>query len=106
MVRLKFFSFFKEEMQLNELRVENCLKSAQTCKIGKVFKDRRELLSLSESEVAAQLFINVNYIQGIEHGDYSVFPARVFALQYFRKYAKYLNLKLDFFDIYSSRQDP
>ena len=81
-------------MQLNELRVENCLKSAQTCKIGKVFKDRRELLSLSESEVAAQLFINVNYIQGIEHGDYSVFPARVFALQYFRKYAKYLNLKL------------
>jgi cytoskeletal protein RodZ len=93
-------------MQLNELRVENCLKSAQTCKIGKVFKDRRELLSLSESEVAAQLCINVNYIQGIEHGDYSVFPARVFALQYFRKYAKYLNLKLDFFDIYSSRQDP
>ena len=93
-------------MQLNELRIEPCLKSAQTCKIGKVFKDRRELLSLSESEVAAQLFINVNYIQGIEHGDYSVFPARVFALQYFRKYAKYLNLKLDFFDIYSSRQDP
>ena len=47
-------------MQLNKLRVEPCLKSAQTCKIGKVFKDRRELLSLSESEVADQLFINVN----------------------------------------------
>ena len=92
-------------MQLNELRVEPCLKSAQTCKIGKVFKDRRELLSLSESEVAAQFFININYIKGIEHGDYSIFPARVFALQYFRKYAEYLNLKLDFFDIYSSRQD-
>ena len=93
-------------MQLNKLRVEPCLKSAQTCKIGKVFKDRRELLSLSESEVAAQLFINVNYIKGIEHGDYSIFPARVFALQYFRKYAQYLNLKLDFFDIYNSQQNP
>ena len=44
-------------MQLNKLRVEPCLKSAQTCKIGKVFQDRRELLSLSESEVAAQLLI-------------------------------------------------
>jgi transcriptional regulator with XRE-family HTH domain len=59
-------------MQLNKLRVVPCLKSAQTCKIGKVFKDRRELLSLSESEVAAQLFINVNYITAIEHGDYSL----------------------------------
>ena len=93
-------------MQLNKLRVVPCLKSAQTCKIGKVFKDRRELLSISESEVAAQLFINVNYIKGIEHGDYSIFPARVFALQYFRKYAKYPNLKLDFFDIYNSQQNP
>lgn len=92
-------------MQLNKLRVEPCLKSAQTYKIGKVFKDRRELLSLSESEVAAQLFINVNYIKGIEHGDYSIFPARVFALQYFRKYAQYLNLKLDFFDIYNSQRN-
>ena len=89
-------------MQLNELRVEPCLKSAQTCKIGKVFKDRRELLSLSEFEVADQLFINVNYITAIEHGDYSAFPARIFALQYFRKYAKHLNLRLDFFDIYNS----
>ena len=93
-------------MQLNKLRVDPCLKSEQTCKIGKVFKDRRELLCLSESEVAAQLFINVNYIKGIEHGDYSIFPARVFALQYFRKYAQYLNLKLDFFDIYNSQQNP
>ena len=93
-------------MQLNELRIEPCLKSAQTCKIGKVFKDRRELLFLSESEVAAQLFMNVNYIKGIEHGDYSIFPARVFALQYFRKYANFLNLKINFFDIYNSEHNP
>ena len=93
-------------MQLDAIQISSSLKSAHTCKIGKIFKERRSLMSLSEFEVASKTFINVNYIQGIEHGDYSVFPARVFALQYFRKYAKYLNLKLDFFDIYSSRQDP
>ena len=64
--------------------------------------ERRKLLSLSESEVASKLCININYIKGIEHGDYSIFPARVFALQYFRKYAEFLNLKLNFFDIYNS----
>ena len=90
-------------MQLNELQIKPNLKSAQTCKIGKVFKDRRELLSLSESEVASEIFVNINYIKGIEHGDYSIFPARVFALQYFRKYADFLDLKLNFFDIYNPR---
>jgi len=88
-------------MQLNEPQIKPNLKSAQTCKIGKVFKDRRELLSLSESEVASEIFVNINYIKGIEHGDYSIFPARVFALQYFRKYADFLDLKLNFFDIYN-----
>ena len=88
-------------MQLNELQIKPNLKSAQTCKIGKVFKDRRELLSLSESEVASEIFVNINYIKGIEPGDYSIFPARVFALQYFRKYADFLDLKLNFFDIYN-----
>ena len=88
-------------MQLNELQIKPSLKSAQTCKIGKVFKERRELLSLSESEVASEIFVNINYIKGIEHGDYSIFPARVFALQYFRKYADFLDLKLNFFDIYN-----
>ena len=63
--------------------------------------ERRKLLSLSESEVASKLCININYIKGIEHGDYSIFPARVFALQYFRKYAEFLDLKLNFFDIYN-----
>ena len=90
-------------MQLNELQIKPNLKSAQTCKIGKVFKDRRELLSLSESEVASEIFVNINYIKGIELGDYSIFPARVFALQYFRKYADFLDLKLNFFDIYNTQ---
>ena len=51
---------------------------------------------------APQTFINIDYIQAIESGDYSVFPARIFAIQYFRKYAGFLGLKLEFFDIYNS----
>ena len=92
-------------MLLNKINTEPCLKSAYTCKIGKVFKQRRKLLSLTEFEVASQLYINVNYIKGIEQGDYSVFPARVFAKQYFRKYANYLNLKISFFDIFNTEQN-
>ena len=90
-------------MQLSEIDTNTSLRSAQTCKIGKLFKERRQLLSLSEFEVASEIFVNVNYIKGIEHGDYSIFPARVFALQYFKKYANFLDLKLDFFDIYKSQ---
>ena len=90
-------------MQITEIDTKHCLRSAHTCKIGKVFKERRQLLSLSESQVASEILVNVNYIKGIEHGDYSIFPARIFALQYFKKYANFLNLKLDFFDIYNSQ---
>ena len=90
-------------MQVSEIESQTSLKSAHTCKIGKLFKERRQLLSLSETEVASEIFVNVNYIKGIEHGDYSIFPARIFAIQYFKKYADFLNLKLDFFDIYNSQ---
>jgi len=90
-------------MQVSEIESQTSLRSAHTCKIGKLFKEQRQLLSLSETEVASEIFVNVNYIKGIEHGDYSIFPARVFALQYFKKYANFLNLKLDFFDIYNSQ---
>ena len=78
------------------------LQSARTCKIGVVFQKRRLLMSLSESEAALQTVINIYYIQAIESGNYSVFPARIFAIQYFRKYAGFLGLKLEFFDIYNS----
>ena len=90
-------------MQINEIDTETSLSSAHTRKIGKVFKERRQLLVLSKSQVASEIFVNINYIEGIEQGDYSVFPARIFALRYFKKYANFLNLKLDFFDIYYSQ---
>ena len=82
--------------------IQTNLKSAHTCKIGVVFKERRLLLPLSKSEAAFQTCININYIKAIESGNYSIFPARIFAAQYFRKYADFLGLKLEFFDIYNS----
>jgi|TARA_B100001142_G_C14236355_1_gene617506 cytoskeletal protein RodZ len=89
-------------MQISKIVTKPYLRSAHTCKIGKVFKDRRKLLLLSESQVASKISVNINYISAIEHGDYSIFPARIFALAYFKKYANFLNLKIDFFDIYNS----
>ena len=78
------------------------LKSAHTAKVGKAFRNARILRSMTEEEVASQILINIEYIKGIESGDYGIFPARIFALQYFKKYSKFLNLEVSFFDIYNA----
>ena len=77
------------------------LKTAHTSKIGNIFKDRRALMSLGEEEVASQTFINIEYIRAIESGDYSAFPARVYALKYYSKYANFLNIQIPFYDLYA-----
>ena len=77
------------------------LKTAHTSKIGNIFKDRRVLMSLSEEDVATQNSINISYIRAIESGDYSAFPARVFALRYYSKYANFLNIQIPFYDLYA-----
>ena len=58
-------------------------------------------MSLSQESVATQILVNVKYIRAIESGDYSAFPARVFALRYYTKYANFLNIQIPFFDLYS-----
>ena len=60
-------------------------KSAQSAKIGKIFKQKRLSMSITLEEVAEKTFINIEYLKGIESGDYSVFPARMFALKYYEK---------------------
>ena len=55
---------------------------------------------LSAEDVATQTRININYIRAIESGDYSAFPARVYALRYYSKYANFLNIQIPFFDLY------
>ena len=82
------------------------LKSAQTAKIGKKFKNARELLGLSENEVSMETFMRTDFIQAIESGDYSTFPARIFALSYFKKYATFLGIQVIFFDIYDVKNLP
>jgi len=78
------------------------LKSAQTAKVGKIFKNARLLKSLSLGEVSKEAVINVEYVRGIESGDYSIFPARTYAVKYFEKYAKFLSINPKFFDIYNA----
>jgi len=82
------------------------LKSAQTAKIGRKFKTIRESLGLSETQVSKKIYINEDYIKAIESGDYSIFPARMFALRYFEKYSTFLGIKLAFFDIYDAKNAP
>ena len=77
------------------------LKSAQTAKVGKIFKDARLQKSLSLTEVSNEAVINIEYIRAIESGDYSVFPARTYALKYFEKYANFLSVEAAFFDIFN-----
>ena len=77
------------------------LKSAQTAKVGKIFKDARLQKSLSLAEVSIEAVINIEYIRAIESGDYSVFPARTYALKYFEKYANFLSIEAKFFDIFN-----
>ena len=92
-------------MQSIFLQRNHNLKTAHTSKIGSIFKDRRMLMSLSQESVATQTSININYIRAIESGDYSAFPARVFALRYYTKYANFLNIRIPFFDLYSMNAD-
>ena len=76
------------------------LKSAQTAKTGKQFQKARESFGLSEAQAASKTLINIDFIYAIESGDYSIFPARIFTLRYFSKYAEFLGIKPIFFDIY------
>tara|TARA_B100000767_G_scaffold75845_1_gene72413 strand:+ start:251 stop:526 length:276 start_codon:yes stop_codon:yes gene_type:complete len=80
-------------MQVSEINTDTQILSDHRRNIGKVFKEQRQSLVLSKSEVASRILVNINYITGIEQGDYSVFPARIYALRYFEQYANFLNLK-------------
>ena len=77
------------------------LKSAQTAKVGKKFKSVRVSLGLTETDASAKTLINSDYIKAIESGDYSIFPARMFALKYFEKYSLFLDIHPVFYDIYN-----
>ena len=67
--------------------MDKILKSASTVKIGKRFSNKRISLGLSLEEASKILFINEDYLNAIEKGNYSIFPSESFARAYFKKYS-------------------
>tara|TARA_B100000287_G_scaffold435224_1_gene502516 strand:+ start:5974 stop:6720 length:747 start_codon:yes stop_codon:yes gene_type:complete len=78
------------------------LKSASSAKIGKRFCRKREELGYSIEQISEKIFINKKYLISIEKGDYNIFPSEVFAKAYFKKYSDYLNLSIDFPNLYNA----
>ena len=76
------------------------LKSANSAKVGKIFKDARNNLELSKNDIAEALVMNIKYIQAIESGTIHHFPSEGFARAYFIKYQDFLSINCDFPSIY------
>ena len=85
--------------------MSNEFKSANSVKTGKKFKDKRVQMNYTLNQVAEIIYINKNYLIAIENGDYSIFPSESFAKAYFKKYAKYLNIKYEFPSIFEQEEE-
>ena len=79
------------------------LKSANSVKTGKKFAERRNEIGFSIDKVSEILFVNKDYIIAIEKGNYSIFPSESFAKAYFKKYKKFLNISLEFPDLFNQQ---
>ena len=79
----------------------NELKSANSAKIGKIFKEARNYIGISKRDIADSLVMSLKYIEAIESGNYAVFPSEGFARAYFIKYQDFLSINCDFPSIYN-----
>ena len=79
----------------------NELKSANSAKIGKIFKEARKELGLNKLDIANSLVMSIKYIEAIESGNYRIFPSEGFAIAYFIKYQNFLSINCDFPSIYN-----
>ena len=79
----------------------NELKSANSAKIGKIFKEARKELGLNKLDIANSLVMSIKYIEAIESGNYRIFPSESFARAYFIKYQNFLSINCDFPSIYN-----
>ena len=61
-------------------------KEIKSVKIGSKFLDERSKLNLTLEDISKNIHINIRYLKAIESDDYSLFPARAFAIGYFNKY--------------------
>lgn len=67
-------------------------------KVGDILRKRRELESISIEETATQTMIAKKYIIALEEGNFSVFPADVYAKGFLRNYANFLGFNKDEID--------
>ena len=60
---------------------------------GKLRKKRKDL-KLSLDEISSKTNISKQYLKALESGDYSIFPADIFARGYFKQSAKFIGLEI------------
>lgn len=63
--------------------------------IGKLLKDRREMLSLSIKEIHEMIYIPEKYLMAMESGQFDQLPSPVQARGMLQNYAEFLNLETD-----------
>ena len=68
-------------------------KEIKPVKIGSKFLDERSKLNLTLEDISKNIHINIRYLKAIESDDYSLFPARAFAIGYFKKYSDFLGIQ-------------
>ncbi len=77
---------------------------------GEAWKQRREEMGRTLEDVSLELRISQKYLRGIEDGDYSRFPAKVFATGFIRAYAAFLStspepLLTEYFAVLATQAD-
>ncbi len=60
--------------------------------LGNLFKEKREALGLTLSDVSEEIKIGVNFLQAIEKDDFGKLPKGVYARLFLKKYAQFLEL--------------
>ena len=60
--------------------------------IGEQLRSARESKTISLSDAANDVKISKRYLEALEEGNYSVFPAQVYIKGFLSNYAKYLGL--------------
>lgn len=71
------------------------MKATDYADIGKYLHDVRESLKVTTAQAARELHIREKYLQGLEAGDLSNMPAKVYVRGYIRNYTEYLRLNPD-----------
>jgi transcriptional regulator with XRE-family HTH domain len=60
--------------------------------IGEAWKKRREEMGKTVEDVSSEIRISKKYLRGIEEGNFSRFPAKVFSIGFIRAYATFLSV--------------